>query len=99
VVSRGDRAPAQALTIAQQLRHQGWRVELDLSGSQIKKQFKRADRNGAIACLILGDAEVEQGTVNLKWMATQEQTVMEQQELLANNEQLRQQILQVKNQN
>jgi len=99
VISRGDRAPAQALTIAQQLRHQGWRVELDLSGSQIKKQFKRADRNGAIACLILGDSEVEQGTVNLKWMATQEQTVMEQQELLANNEQLRQQILQVKNRN
>lgn len=94
LVSRGERAPAQALILAQKLRHQGWRVELDLSGSQLKKQFKRADRNGAIACLIIGDAEVDQGTVNLKWMATQEQVVWQQSELLANQEQLRQQILQ-----
>jgi histidyl-tRNA synthetase len=97
LVSRGDRAPTQALVLAQQLRHQGFRVELDLSGSRFQKQFKRADRSGAIACLILGDSEVDQGTVNLKWMATQEQSVVEQRQLLANCEQLRQQILQARN--
>ncbi|PNW44014.1 UNVERIFIED_CONTAM: histidine--tRNA ligase [Euhalothece sp. KZN 001] len=96
LVSRGDRATAQGLKIAQTLRHQGLRVELDLSGSQFKKQFKRADRSGAIACLIIGDEEVEQGTVNLKWMATQAQSVWQQSELIANGDQLRQQIWEAK---
>lgn len=95
VASRGDRAPTQALILAQELRHQGWRVELDLSGGNFKKQIKRADRSGAIACLILGDEEVEQGTVNLKWMATQEESVVKQNELV-NSDQIRQQMLQTK---
>lgn len=96
MVSRGEQANAQALNLAQQLRHQGWRVALDLSGSQFKKQLGRADRNGAIASLILGDAEVEQGTVNLKWMASQEESVWEQSQLLANPDQLRQQMSEAK---
>ena len=95
VASRGDRAPTQALILAQELRHQGWRVELDLSGGNFKKQIKRADRSGAIACLILGDEEVEQGTVNLKWMATQKESVVKQNELV-NSDQIRQQMLQTK---
>ncbi|PSO48853.1 MAG: histidine--tRNA ligase [Cyanobacteria bacterium SW_9_44_58] len=98
MASRGDRAPAQALILAQKLRHQGFRVELDLSGSRFQKQFKRADRSGAVACLILGDAEADQGTVNLKWMATQEQSVLKQNQLLANSEELRQQIWQAAHQ-
>jgi histidyl-tRNA synthetase len=68
-------------------------VELDLSGSNFQKQFKRADRHSAIACLILGDQEVDQGTVNLKWMASQEQSVMEQAQLLAAPEKLQQQLV------
>lgn len=98
MVSRGDRAPTQALILAQKLRHQGFRVELDLSGSRFQKQFKRADRSGAVACLILGDAEADQGTVNVKWMATQEQSVFKQNQLLANSEELRQQIWQAAHQ-
>jgi len=94
MVSRGDRGPTQALILAQKLRHQGFRIELDLSGSRFQKQLKRADRSGAIARLILGDAEVDQGTVNVKWMATQQQSVVEQTQLLANREQLRQQLWQ-----
>ncbi|MFP4338610.1 MAG: histidine--tRNA ligase [Halothece sp.] len=93
VVSRGDRAPSQALILAQKLRHQGFRVELDLSNSNFQKQFKRADRHGAIACLTLGDQEVDHGTVNLKWMASQEQSVIEQSQLLADCEKLHQQVV------
>lgn len=96
VVSRGDRAEAQALLLAQKLRHHGFAVELDLSGSGFAKQFKRADRSGAIACLILGEAEAETQTVKLKWMATQEQQVLEQTQLLSQADLLRQQIHQAK---
>lgn len=82
LVSRGAKAEHQAVLLAQALRQQQFTVELDLSGSAFGKQFKRADRSRAIACLILGDAEAEQGTVQLKWMQSGEQISLSQTELL-----------------
>ena len=84
LVSRGKKAEPQGLILAQKLRHQGFSVELDLSGSAFAKQFKRADRSGAKICLVLGEAEAEAGTVNLKWLATGQQETRSQLELLAN---------------
>lgn len=92
VVSRGDRAEAQALKVAQTLRQLGFSAELDLSGSAFGKQFKRADRKGAVACLILGDAEAESLTVQLKWLASGEQRAIAQSELPQLANELRQQI-------
>lgn len=92
LVSRGDAAEAQALVLAQTLRQAGLTVELDLSGSAFGKQFKRADRSGAAACLILGDAEAESQTVQLKWMGSGEQAAIAQTELLDQIDDLRQQI-------
>ncbi len=92
VVSRGDAAQAQALVLAQQLRQVGFRVELDLSGSNFKKQFTRADRSGTVACLILGDEEAQSQTVKLKWMASKEQIAIAQPDLLEKTDELRRQI-------
>jgi histidyl-tRNA synthetase len=92
VVSRGDRAESQALRLAQTLRQAGFSAELDLSGSAFGKQFKRADRKGAIACLILGDAEAENGTVQLKWLQSGEQRAIVQTELAGAIEGLRAEI-------
>jgi len=92
VVSRGEAAEAQALQLAQKLRHSGFSVELDLSGSGFKKQFVRADRSGAIACLIVGDEEAASQTVKLKWMASKEQQAIAQVDLLAMTDELHQQI-------
>ncbi|MBD2081392.1 histidine--tRNA ligase [Leptolyngbya sp. FACHB-17] len=92
VVSRGGKAEAQALKLAQSFRRVGFAIELDMSGSAFGKQFKRADRSGAAACLILGDAEAEQGTVQLKWLKTGEQSAISQSDLLNNADQLRQQL-------
>jgi histidyl-tRNA synthetase len=82
IVSKGESPEAQALKLSQQLRQEGFSVELDLSGSAFGKQLKRADRSGAIACLILGDAEAESSTVVLKWLGTGEQAVISQAELI-----------------
>ncbi|MEO1095721.1 MAG: histidine--tRNA ligase [Cyanobacteria bacterium J06638_28] len=82
VVSRGDAAEGVALQLSQTLRQAGLAVEMDLSGAAFDKQFKRADRSGAVACLTLGDAEVEKGTVQLKWLMTGEQQELNQAELL-----------------
>jgi histidyl-tRNA synthetase len=94
LVSRGTAAEAQALKLAQQLRQVGFKTELDLSGSAFGKQFKRADRSGASACLILGDAEVESQTVQLKWLATGTQQTIAQADLVNMTAELQQQIAQ-----
>lgn len=92
IVSRGEQAEAQALTLAQKLRQAGLAVELDLSGSAFGKQFKRADRSGAVACLVLGDTEAESKSVNLKWLASGEQSTMTQTEFLQGIETLKTKI-------
>lgn len=92
LVSRGSEAEAKALILAQKLRYLGLTVELDLSGSAFAKQFKRASRQGAIACLILGDSEAETDTVQLKWLKTQTQETLTIAELLAKIPDLTQQL-------
>jgi histidyl-tRNA synthetase len=92
VVSRGELAEARSLILAQKLRQAGFSVEIDLSGSAFKKQFARADRSGAVACLILGDEEAQNQTVQLKWMASKQQQAIAIADLLAKTDELRQQI-------
>jgi histidyl-tRNA synthetase len=82
LVSRGEKAENQALVLAQKLRHLGFKVELDLSQSAFGKQFKRGDRSGAKACLVLGDTEAETETVQLKWLETSEQQTINQADLI-----------------
>jgi len=92
LVAKGTDAETQALSLAHTLRQAGFAVELDLSGSAFAKQLKRADRSGAPACLILGDAEAEAKTVQLKWLASGEQQTMAQADLLNKAEALQQQL-------
>jgi len=83
LVSRGTEAETKALVLAQKLRYLGLTIELDLSGSAFAKQFKRANRQGAIACLVLGDSEAQTDTVQLKWMKTQAQETLSISDFLA----------------
>ncbi|EAW35592.1 histidine--tRNA ligase [Lyngbya sp. PCC 8106] len=92
IVSRGESAEPQATILAQKLRQAEFSVEVDLSGSAFGKQFKRADRSGAVACLVLGDAEAENQTVNLKWLKTGEQDKIPQSDLLTKTEEIRSKI-------
>ena len=87
-VSRGEKAENKALVIAHKLRQAGWKVELDLSGSNFAKQFKRSDRSGAKMCLILGDGEIETNTIKLKDLSTGEQKTLSQDQLIESLPQL-----------
>ena len=95
LVSRGTVAEAQGLALAQKLRQAGFTVELDLSGSAFGKQFKRGDRSGAAACLVLGDTEAQNQTVKLKWLASGEQQEIKQSELLATTDALKAKMAQI----
>ena len=66
LVNRGEQAELVALSLARDLRAEGFRVELDASGSAFGKQFKRADRSGAPWALVLGEEEAERDEVRLK---------------------------------
>jgi histidyl-tRNA synthetase len=80
--SRGVEAEAQALQVSRTLQQAGLAVEVDLSGSAFGKQMKRADRSGAPLCLILGDEEAQNRTLQLKWLGSGEQEVLPQSALI-----------------
>jgi len=73
LIAHGDAARAANLQLLQELRAAGIATDMDLTGRAVKSQFKLADREGASWCIIVGDAELAGGTVNLKNMGTQEQ--------------------------
>lgn len=64
----GAKAEAHAAVLAEQLRDAlpGVRLLVNAGGGSFKAQLKRADRCGAQFALVLGDAEVESETVQVK---------------------------------
>jgi len=71
LISRGELAERQALGLARQLRRQGLAVELDLSGSNFARQFRRADRSGAPWAAVIGPAEAAEAMVVLKGLRSE----------------------------
>lgn len=91
--SRGVEAEAQALQVSRTLQQAGLAVEVDLSGSAFGKQMKRADRSGAPLCLILGDEEAQNRTLQLKWLGAGEQEVLPQSALIEKISELQKKIM------
>ncbi len=69
----GDAAERHGLLLAERLRDEvaGLRVQLNHGGGSFKNQLKRADKSGAPLALIMGEAEVEAGTVGVKYLREQ----------------------------
>ncbi|MDH5786645.1 MAG: histidine--tRNA ligase, partial [Chromatiales bacterium] len=66
----GEAAQSQGLVLAEQLRDALplLRLEVHCGGGSFKSQFKKADKSGAIMALILGDDEVANSTVGIKFL-------------------------------
>lgn len=66
----GEAAELAAVSVAEQLRQTlpGKRVMLHCGGGNLKKQMKRADKSGAALGLLLGETELANGQVTLKWL-------------------------------
>ena len=58
-------AVSVAFTLAESLRNAGYSVDIPASGN-VGKRMKKADKAGAKLALILGSAEIEAGTVQLR---------------------------------
>ena len=66
----GEMAQQTGLVLAEQLRDKipELRLLTHCGGGSFKSQFKKADRSGANVALVLGDDEVEQGTIGIKFL-------------------------------
>lgn len=74
----GDAAAREGLVLAEQLRDALPQREIvcNCGGGSLKAQFKRADRSGARFALVLGDSELETGTVALKPLRSDDSQVV-----------------------
>jgi histidyl-tRNA synthetase len=78
----GDKALNAGLLLSQELRNAGLAGECALAAKSAKSQMRQAGKSGARFCLILGDSEVETGTVVLKDMASGSQDTVSRASLL-----------------
>ncbi len=74
---------AAAFELADCLRAQDYKVDVDLSGKGFGKQLERASKLAARQAIILGESETQSGQVQVKNLSTGEQTVHVQQDFLA----------------
>lgn len=83
VVTAGEGTMLAGMKLAEQLRESvpGVRVMNHFGGGNFKKQFKRADKVGAVVALVLGENEVADNTVVLKDLAGGEQHTYNQAEV------------------
>jgi histidyl-tRNA synthetase len=72
-VPLGEAAKRRLVVLAAQLRRAGVRVDLAYGGRGLKGAMKAADRSGARFALVLGERDLEAGTIGLKDLASGEQ--------------------------
>ncbi|MBY6199551.1 histidine--tRNA ligase [Vibrio hangzhouensis] len=85
VVTAGEGTMMAGMKLAENLREAipGIRVMSHFGGGNFKKQFKRADKVGAVYALVLGENEVAENTVVVKDLQGGEQETIAQTELAA----------------
>ncbi len=79
----GDAAYREALRLARALREKNFRVEMAYEETKLRKSLDLANKLHARYTLILGEDELKQGKFTLREMATGEQQLLTEAELLA----------------
>ena len=85
IVAVGEGAEIHASIMAETIRdeNQNYTVEVNMDGGSFKQQFRRADKSGAELAIIVGEQEIEQGTISLKPLKSDdEQKTVKQEELI-----------------
>lgn len=82
IIPIGTAAEVEAAKLAAELRRADVAVELAYGGNA-GKRFKRADRLGCFAAIVIGDDELANGVVKLKDLKSGEETALSRGDLLA----------------
>lgn len=72
-VTMGDEADIKAVSLQDQLRVAGYKVDKDYQGRKMRGQFKEAERNNARNVIIIGDNELKEGKVVIRDLSTGDQ--------------------------
>jgi len=81
LLAMGERAEREALLLGERLRDAlpGLSLQVHCGGGGFKSQIKKADRSGARLALILGEDELEQGQLTIKYLREErEQETLDQ---------------------
>lgn len=73
LIPLGERATTEAFKLARMLWDAGLPLQLETRGGALKKAMATANRTGVKTVLILGEGELDGGTVTVKHMATGDQ--------------------------
>jgi histidyl-tRNA synthetase len=68
IIPLGHPAKEMALSVAQDLRQSGFKVEIAFGDRALKGAMKAADKSGSAFAIVLGETELTSGTVELKRM-------------------------------
>lgn len=70
VIALGDKARSMCFTLVDSLRKEGFVVEQNFGDRSLKAAMKGADKSGARFAIVLGDSEMQSGSVELKEMSS-----------------------------
>jgi histidyl-tRNA synthetase len=68
IIPLGHAAKEKALSVAQDLRQSGFKVEIAFGDRALKGAMKAADKSGSVFAIVLGETELSSGSVELKRM-------------------------------
>lgn len=80
--THGKNTRVAASRIVRDLRSKGIKADMDHCNRSMKAQFKYADKLDVKKVIVIGESEMEQGTVVLKNMQTGEEATIKQDEIL-----------------
>ena len=72
----------QALQITNQLRMHGYKTDTDFQNRSFKAQFKTVERKHAKVAVLIGEKDIENGTVTLKVIDTQKQLTVPMDDII-----------------
>ncbi|HDI23792.1 MAG TPA: histidine--tRNA ligase, partial [Thermoplasmatales archaeon] len=75
--SKKDSVIKKSIEIANHLREQGKKIDIDLTNRSLKKSMKYADSMGFEKVMIVGEKDLEEGKVTVRDMKTGEQRRIE----------------------
>jgi histidyl-tRNA synthetase len=81
LIPLGESSKQAALLLAQELRGDGFQVEIAFGDRALKGAMKAADKSGSAYAIVLGDTEISSGVVELKRMSDGEVSSVKMSEL------------------
>ena len=83
IAFRGEDCKLAALQLMKELRENGFSVQMDVMGRNLKNQFKLANRIDAAKTIVIGESELESGMLTIKDMESGEQTEVAMDQIAA----------------